>query len=395
MNILFVSFEPLNSGSSAATCSKMLVKGLLQTGHEIEVLTIKRNTYKNLPFDDVMVNSCKMNYLGDYSPRNSEDLHTNTTTTIKSWFIGVLKFIYRKISIYNYSYFYLKDLRQCALSKNHYDIIVSTSDPVTSHIAVRKLLTMGITCDKWIQHWGDPLAADINKRCIWPRSILRIIEKKILCGCDRVAYVSPFTMESQKQSFPSFQNKMTYVIPASEFTKIFKISNDPILKVAYLGIYYSSIRNIVPLYSAVKNDERFEMSIAGASDIVLSDCENIRILGQIPHNDAVEIEGNADVIACILNKTGTQIPAKLYYYVCTNKPILVIYENTNEDIVNYLKSFNRFVFSHNDEQAIKDALEYLNQHREAVPNDMLSPKSVASRLIGDINFGKEENIICK
>lgn len=389
MDILYVSFEPLNSGSSVATCSNMILYGLIELGHNVEVLTIKRNNYRNYPYNEKIVNSCKMSYIGEYSTEVSDSNTVNNANrfrshqAIKKSVIEYGKQVYRKFSVYNYTYFYLKNITQNVVSQNHYNIIISASDPVTSHKAVIRLKKLGIDCDRWIQHWGDPLAADINKRCIWPRSILRIIEKNILKKCDQIIYVSPFTMDSQRKTFRFLERKMKFVIPPSECNEQFKVAEQPILNIVYCGIYNSTIRNIIPLYKAVELNDNFNLIIAGTSDIELKERQNIKVLGQIPHSEAVAIERSSDVITCILNNTGTQIPAKAYYYVGTNKPILIVYEDQNKEIIDFLKTFNRFWFAHNDASSISSVLNEISKNRNATPSNVLSPKEVANRIIED------------
>lgn len=384
MYILFVSFEPINSGSSAATCSNMILNGLIQMGHIVEVLTIKRDHYKDLPINENIIEHCQLSYLGEYSSNSGNVTNNNSNNRLKPFLSSLVKTVYRKISVYNYSFFYLKYIKQSVVKKEHYDIIISASDPITSHKAAGQLLKCGVSCEKWIQFWGDPMATDINKKCIWPRFVLKVIEKKIMKGCDRIVYVSPFTLDNQKKLFPSLMDRMTFVLPASEFSEKYEISNNRVMKIVYCGIYHSSIRNIIPLYNAVADNNQYVLKVAGASDISLNNCSNINVLGQIPHSEAIKIEQESDVITCILNNSGTQIPAKAYYYAGTNKPILIIFEDGNEKIVDFLKSLNRFEFAHNDEQSILDALSIIYENREAKPIDLLSPKSVAERLIGEI-----------
>lgn len=384
MNILYVSFEPINSGSSAATCSTSLIKGLIELGHKVEILTIKRSNYRNNAYDKELCENCVLSFLGNDLDTGVSILNSNFQSSIKARIVKCGKAIYRKLSIYNYTYFYLKQITADVVKQKEYDIVISTSDPVTSHKAVKILRKLGISYGKWIQHWGDPLAADINKKSIWPRFILKYIEKSILKYSDKIVYLSPLTANNAKKSFLNCKEKITFIPPASEFDTIFKISNDNNVKVAYCGIYYSSIRNILPLYETISNSDFFSLKIAGSSDISLKENNRVEILGQISHPDAIRIEESADVIACLLNKSGTQIPAKAYYYAATNKPILIIYEDDNYEVIEYLKSYNRFCFAHNDVCDIKRALVEIQKNKEAIPTKVLKPSSIASQLIGDL-----------
>lgn len=389
MKILYVSFEPINSGSSAATCSVMNILGLLELGHEIEILTINRSIYKEKLIKQEIVDNCVVTSISmEKETNNSADVipsqNIEKKSSVKSKILEFCKSIYRKISIYNYSYFFLKEVNIQSLRSDYYDIIISSSDPVTSHKAVSILINQGLDYRKWIQHWGDPLAEDINKKSIWPRFVLKNVEKSLLKKADKVVYLSPFTVEMEKKQFEEYAHKMTYVIPASEFNHNFSANNNPVIKLAYCGIYDSHIRDIKPLYNAVTNSKNVSLKIAGNSDIQLESNENVTVFGYIPHSEAIVIESEADAIVCILNKMGTQIPAKLYYYAGTNKQIIVIYESGNEEIVKFLRKFNRFIFVENNEALFGEIFDYIRDKRLAESCNMLLPKNVAEKIIGDL-----------
>jgi glycosyltransferase involved in cell wall biosynthesis len=49
-----------------------------------------------------------------------------------------------------------------------------------------------------------------------------------------------------------------------------------------------------------------------------------RCLGQISHRNCIETLRNADVLVIIQQGTETQIPSKIYEYICLNKPIITV-----------------------------------------------------------------------
>ena len=55
---------------------------------------------------------------------------------------------------------------------------------------------------------------DITRKNIYPRFILRVLEKKILKNANKIIYVSPFTLKQQQNLFPSFKTKMMFLPPA-------------------------------------------------------------------------------------------------------------------------------------------------------------------------------------
>lgn len=380
MKILYVSLEPINSGSSAATCSVMNIVGLLELGHDVEILTIKRAAHMS-EIDERLRSGCTISFINEDESISATSSHKPAKKTLKRRILNIGKAIYRKFSLYNYSYFYLSKITSKSVKSNYYDCVISSSDPVTSHKAVERLKDAGIKFGRVIQHWGDPMADDITKKSIWPRAFVRRVEFSILKQADKIVYLSPLTAEKSKAHFKRIANKIEYAAPASEFNKEFLESQDAVLKLAYCGIYYSKIRDIKPLYNAASCSSNVHLQIAGTSDITLEENSNVSVLGHIPHSEATRIEAESDVIVCLLNKTGTQIPGKLYYYVGTNKQILILHEDGNMPVVEFLKTFDRFVFAENTVEGIKEAIEHLKNHRVAKPSDYLSPAKVAARII--------------
>ena len=79
--------------------------------------------------------------------------------------------------------------------------------------------------------------------------------------------------------------------------------------------------------------------------------------GQVTRNEADQAESNADVLVCICNLRGTQIPGKIYYLTNYLKPIIVIVDGEyKEELKDYFESMNRFIVCENNENAIEDAI---------------------------------------
>ena len=382
MKILYVTLEPINSGSSATTCSINTIKGLLYNNHNIDILTISRGGFYDGNRADDIFKKCNVVCLDGKDDSKSifqEGKSRKKEKTLKTF----IKKIYRLFSPYNYSYFYLKKINRESVSNlsKHYDMVISSSDPITSHKAVLKLAKAGINYDYWIQYWGDPLLFDINKKCILPSFILKRLENGILKKADKIVYLSPFTLDAQKMLYSKSAKKMVCILPPSDFTMTFNNDSNNLLDIVYFGIYYEKSRDIMPLYNAVSGDQMVSLKVAGLTDIHLESRSNIIVSSSIPHSEALNYEFKSDVIACILNKQGTQIPAKLYYYMNTNKQILVLYEKQNLPIVHFLEGFKRFVFSENKVEKIREAIEYLKSHRFAVPCSDLDCKHISEEII--------------
>ena len=88
-------------------------------------------------------------------------------------------------------------------------MVISTSDPKTSHLFVKKLIEEGLKYGKWVQHWGDPLSGDITSSLIFPQSYIRKVEKNMISKADKIVYVSHFTAEMQKNNYPKFNELLS------------------------------------------------------------------------------------------------------------------------------------------------------------------------------------------
>ena len=156
------------------------------------------------------------------------------------------------------------------------------------------------------------------------------------------------------------------------------------LELTYLGDYTSKVRNIMPLYNACNKMNDVNLSIVGYSDLQLKSNGNIQIYPRLPQNEANVFRDRADVSICVCNLRGTQIPGKIYYDASTNKHLLVIVDGDNkEELIAYLKQFDRFIVCYNDEQSISDAIIQIRKKQNtqySTPIELL-PETVAMHIL--------------
>ena len=276
---------------------------------------------------------------------------------------------------------FLRKAKSIRLNDDYYDYIISTSDPKTSHLFAKKIIkTHRIKYGKWIQHWGDPLAGDVSKECIYPEIIIRQVEEKIIKSADRIVYVSPLTLIEQKKKYNKYQQKMMFA-PLPCVSSNNKSKNNKIAKpvrITYSGDYNSKNRNIKNLYDFCKQNNDIALTIAGTTDLHLEECSNIKIYGRITQEKSNDIEKSSDILTAICNKRGSQIPGKIYYMSSTNKPILVIMDGENEkNIEKYLRSFKRFHICKNDQKSIEKAINEIlynksNGIKNATPRELMA-----------------------
>lgn len=378
LKILVVMLSPVESNDSATLRTKGLIKGLLSEDCSIDYLTIPLSNCHNVTNE---YNLSNVNIIRTSQNKVYDSIVTGNSGILKKIFVSFLRKIYHTFSLYDYTYSIAKNLDISILPTKEYDIVISSSDPKTSHIAVKNLIKQGLHYKQWIQYWGDPLAADITNKTIYPKWILNKIEKRLLKIADKIVYVSPFTLEYQKKSFPYYADKMLfYPIPYFE-KKIFEYIENTIFKVGYYGDYANNVRNIQPLYDACKQfSDKVHLDIIGNSNLRLEETGNISIY---PRGEISEYEKNADLLICILNKKGTQIPGKLYHYAATNKPILVLIDGERKkDMINYLESFNRYIICDNNATSIYNKInEILKKTPKVLPCQSFSPEIIAKMFL--------------
>lgn len=270
------------------------------------------------------------------------------------------------------------------IDKN-FDIIISSSDPKSSHLMAKQVMKCNPNiAKKWIQYWGDPFYDDINDS----RKILKIFvkkeEKRLLKLCDKVVYVSPLTLKKQQKLFPQYSKKMFFLpIPYNEEI-IYKKQKSEILKIGYFGNYFEKNRNIIPLYNSVNNKKKMKLLICGETNLNLKETSNVVIKNREKLEKIREYESEVDVLVCVCNKFGTQIPGKIYHYSATNKPILVILDGQyKEEIKKYLEKFKRFILCYNDKESIEMALNKIDINKLIIPCKKLSAYVIAKEFINE------------
>jgi len=370
MNILYITLDPLLSSSSASERNNLIIKGLVELDYSIDIITIGQNPYET----NQKIKVFSLN-------RSDKYVVISRHTIIKK----LIRNIYYKFSLFDNTISLKNAKVPSSFFNNHYDYIISSSDPKTSHILAKNIIEREhLSFSKWIQYWGDPLTGDISNKTIWPKKTIISIERKIYNNCTSIVFVSPFTLITQQNNHPKIVKRMQFVPVPHKYIKTFehKENNGNILKFGYFGSYYSNIRNILPTYEAFINQKSNILKIAGNSNINLQSRVNIEILDNQPLSLLNKLEFETDVYICILNKKGTQIPGKLYHYAGTTKPIIVILDGDyKSEMRKYIESFNRFIVCDNTVEDIVSVLSEKTLHQKYEPTKKLDKKVIAEMIL--------------
>jgi len=364
--------------------NKGLIKGLKENDFQVDFLTLPVREDDQY-FDDSIDISNHVNVIYAQDNKLYNSLVKNDKTIIgkiKRIMLPSLRKVYHSISLFDNTIHIAKKIDLNALEIDYYDLIISSSDPKTSHIAVHQLIKSGLKYGKWIQYWGDPLTLDITNKSILPNAYIKKIEKQIMSHADQIVYVSPFTLRAQKKLFPNYNYKMTFVpIPYLE-EKLYDNGTSDNPKLGYFGDYNSNIRNLYPFYETCINGN-YQCVIAGNSNLELSSSNNVTVLPRISQKQVGDYEKDCDILVCVLNKRGTQIPGKIYHFAATNKPVLVILDGEKEkEIEEYLSQFERFVMCENNIENITKAIEKIRQSNlEYHPSPYFKPQKIVKDIL--------------
>lgn len=376
MKVLFVTLYSFFANNSGMMRNRAIVKGLIENGNTVDILTIKpkkfQETISNIDFK---LNDCF--YAGN---NNLYDNITNQSekkrSKIKHLLEKVLRSIYHKFYPFDYTMRIAKKITINVLNNNEYDLIISSSNPFSSHKAVEKLIKQGLVYKKWIQYWGDPLSYNISDNTFLPNFFLRMLEKKLFSVANKIVFVSPLTLEYEKK-YHNFHSKKMFWLPIpSENNRMYNGTKF----ISYFGDYISKTRNIYPFYEAV-SDLNIPTIIAGTSDIKLASTNNVFIYERCDVSKYME---ETKLLVVILNRYGTQIPGKIFHCAGTNIKILVICDGDySKNIQSYFNQYKkRFVFCDNSKDSIKLAIQNIMlDNNQVMPITDFSSKIVAEQLL--------------
>lgn len=384
MRILYITSYPLEYSSSANMRNIALIKGLIENGNEVHTLSTSLDKESSL-YDNSLLNI-------DINKRywiELGNIHKNISTKngekFKKKILDFAYKMYMKISIYDSRANLAKKVRNLKIN-NCYDIIISSSDPKSAHLFAEELIKHNPNITKrWIQYWGDPFASDINRKSLIPKFIVKNEEKRLISKSDKVIYVSPFTLDEQMKMYPSEKEKMIFIPIAYIDEKVFPKTNNQNVTLGYFGDYNKNDRNICELYECCI-DNGYNLVVTGNSDLKLEETNKIKIMSRQKKNVIEEYEKKCDILVCICNKKGTQIPGKVYHYSCTNKPILIILDgNKTNELKKYFESFERFYMCSNDSKKINIEIEKIKEeNKNFEPCKKLSSEYIARQLIEEM-----------
>lgn len=316
-------------------------------------------------------NECKITLIAIYTgdDEQSEEIKkyyasiTDRVFCVKSRIGNNLSKYSQLIKMFYYTFLSKKHKKDIPSEIDLNDSILISHNPSIESICLCKYLKN--KCSKYVQYWSDPIAISgiLPEDLSIKRVAHKVIEKKCLSYADKIIYGTKVLLDAQKTIYKKYANKMDY-IDISYIEKNKTTTTKPNNRFLYAGNYYSSIRNIYPLYQAFNDFKLGELTIYGSSDLQLSSTECVKVNGRISLDQLTEIENEYYNIVCVGNVNCLQIPGKIFYDMNKNKNILVVLDGKyKEEIKSYLDSYNRFITCYNTAEAIKEAIQQLEKNK--------------------------------
>lgn len=385
--ILFITTAYILRNSSAAIRNNSLVKGLVDSGYEVDVCSIEWPTDLSSPFFEKEKNG---NIHLDQLPnimRIAKIKQSYTPKESNKWVARLRQTLKKLLFFPDECYEWRKVFKWDNLGQ--YDCLISSSDHKESHFVGLKVKNEMPTIP-WIQIWGDPWSTDVNTLpCM--KSLIAHYESKLLRKADKVVYVSNVTMREMQDRYPQYKNKM-FNIPRGFYFEI----NTPLHDQSCIRIVYTGVlsygRDPYVLLNALKkmniSPQKCIVEIYGNIPVDMQ--EQLEAYPYIKLHESVDFEYMQDILASasillyLSNKKGSsQIPGKLFDYMGTNKPILCLVSDTSEPTSMFLKQYKRCLVLRNSESSIMSNWENIVglSKNGFLPEDQFSPKTIASQVL--------------
>lgn len=387
------------TNTSANLCHLAYIRGLLDSGHEVVLLSADGRDYT---LDKSMIIPKEVECYTYYGVSLYEKLSLRKKAALKQKAVS-MEFasidnkrvdVKRKIknaflSLYGVHGIYATFVRKAQKFRSdvEYDYLLSVSTPVTSHLIAHNLLKSNhIRTRHWIQIWEDPWHSDVYG--FNGAEKIRKEEQRLLSFAEKICYVSPLTLANQQHLFPESAHKMFWQpLPFYYKSEDIKSETFPKNRYGYFGDYTPTARNLAPFYEAAV-ETGIEVNICGNPDNLFSLKADVHIHPRLTLDELKPIEDSTNVLIFLCNRKGGQIPGKIYQYSATAKTILFIMDGTEEEqkvLREYFGKFNRYVFCQNNKEDIVCAIRRIESGNlgtvRNLPIDDFDPKTTISNIL--------------
>jgi glycosyltransferase involved in cell wall biosynthesis len=242
------------------------------------------------------------------------------------------------------------------------DVVVSSHEPATTLELGLLAKEMGFA---WVADLGDPVLA-LYTPARWSRRALRL-EHATCAHADHVIVTNQaarMLMETRHQRRGRITVLTQGYNAAAERGRTATLPDFATdrLELLYTGSFYR-FRTPDAILSALQAFPMARLNIAAVTvpASVLAAAarmpDQVRLLGFMPHLDAVQLQRRAHVLVNIANEDPSQVPGKLYEYLGAGRPVLHLYNQPGDAISELLTTLDRGWSCRNQHDDIQAWLE--------------------------------------
>jgi len=261
------------------------------------------------------------------------------------------------------------------ISKNKYDLLISSSEPPVSHLV--GFILQKVSGLPWVADYGDPWLYPVStvSTSHWKSFIEGKIEEYLL----RKVHGITVTTEQFKQYYLD-----KYCFLKSDNIKVVPQGFDPdeynrpnpkyeknIFRIIYTGSFHKNIRDPYIFMQGLSKLKhlRIQMIIAGFMNhehtnyfrrLEKDELDPVLCyMGPVGHDEAVDLQKNATILLLIDNAGGVQVPGKIFEYLAARRPILVVQSSENSPTSELVIREKRGIITKNKTGDIQDAIQKL------------------------------------
>ncbi len=253
------------------------------------------------------------------------------------------------------------------LRRNRYDILLTSSEPRTSHLIGYLLKKRsGIP---WLGDYGDPWIYHIpyQPEPRLKRKFLRQAETRILRRLDAITVATEGIKRQYLDEYPFLNGSKVYVVRQGfdqELLDGLEGEKTSPFRIVYCGSFHPTLRDPSIFFEAMREvvASDIEVLIAGRPSRFVEavngrfETNKVRYVGFLDHKEALRLEKSATILLHFGNASAIQIPGKIYEYLGAGKPILCIRGCEEDPIAQMVTSHGFGIAVDNNLQEIKEAV---------------------------------------
>ncbi|NPV27654.1 MAG: glycosyltransferase [Firmicutes bacterium] len=261
------------------------------------------------------------------------------------------------------------------LAKNHYDVVISSAPPMSTHLATLLMLKGKNT--PWVADYGDPWVFNpMQKVPGWRITLDRQLETMVLRRISKMIVTTEACRQTYLQHYRWLVPEKVKVIPQGAGVSPAELNlpanNCPPdrMYLVHTGSFYEEGRDATPLLEAMAllKDLPIELILVGnLSDYYqklifsLGLSQQIICTGYVNHQKALGYQQKADLLIYFSNISPYQIPGKLFEYLSARRPILGITYHETDDGSELIKNYRRGIVVGRQPQRIAEEIRRLFQ----------------------------------